>query len=185
MVEVFKFEYLKLGDDEPTVQEKPDGTAKYVFNPIAGNWYNTYNIDITNPTPEEERDCCDKCIDCYEKCVKKCAKCFLKLAKILVLFVRCFVDPIQACIVGGLILSAHCCQVFCLDLLTFKSNRMLKPALHVLYEGCIYPFCVCMRVVLDAANICLEPVWIIMYRAVTPEAKLASAFRLCEATIQK
>ena len=28
MVEVFKFEYIKLGDDEPTVQEKPDGTAK-------------------------------------------------------------------------------------------------------------------------------------------------------------
>ena len=31
MVEVFKFEYIKLGDDEPTVQEKPDGTAKACF----------------------------------------------------------------------------------------------------------------------------------------------------------
>merc|ERR1712051_275171 len=107
--------YIKLGDDEPTVQEKPDGTAKYIFNPIQGNWYNTYNIDITAPTPEDERDCCDKCVDCYENCVKKCAKVFLKIAKIFVIFIRCFIDPCQACVVGGLILFAHCLQVCVLD----------------------------------------------------------------------
>merc|ERR1711988_907431 len=106
----FKFENIKLGDDEPTVQEKPDGTAKYIFNPIQGNWYNTYNIDITSPTPEDERDCCDKCVDCYENCVKKCAKIFLKIAKVVVLFFRCIIDPCQACVVGGLILLPTVCK---------------------------------------------------------------------------
>ena len=156
---------------------------QYIFNPIQGNWYNTYNIDITSPTPEDERDCCDKCVDCYENCVKKCAKIFLKIAKVFVLFFRCFIDPCQACVVGGLILSAHCLQVCVLDILTFMSNKAVKPFLHVMYESCIYPLCVCMRVTLDAINICLEPAWIIMYRMVTPIAKLESSMRLCDAKI--
>merc|ERR1711904_25071 len=163
----------------------PDGTAKYIFNPIQGNWYNTYNIEITNPTPEDERDCCDKCVDCFERFVTKCAKCFLKLAKIFVMFLRCFIDPCQACLVGLLMLFAHILQVCCLDIISFLSNKALKPLLHVLYESCIYPFCVCMRVTLDAVNICLEPLWIILYRNVTPVAKLYSSFRCCDAKIAK
>merc|ERR1711981_789551 len=130
-------------------------------------------------------DCCDKCIDCYERFVAKCAKCFLKLAKILILFLRCFIDPCQACIVGGLMLFAHCLQVCCLDIISFLSNKALKPLLHVIYESCIYPFCVCMRVTLDAVNICVEPLWIIMYRAVTPMSKLLASVRLCSAVITK
>merc|ERR1712032_1727200 len=132
---------------------------------IQGNWYNTYNIEITNPVPEDERGCCDKCVDSFENCVQKCAKCFLKIAKFFTLLIRCIIDPCQACLVGGLILFAHC--------------------LHVVYESCIYPFCVCMRVTLDAFNICIEPLWIIMYRAVTPMAKLYGSFRVCEAKIEK
>merc|ERR1719263_2718364 len=84
----------------------------------------------------------------------------------MVLFLRCFIDPCQACVVGGLILFAHCLQVCVLDIMTFLSNKALKPLLHVVYESCIYPFCVCMRVTLDAINICLEPMWIMAYRAV-------------------
>merc|ERR1711971_347574 len=110
---------------------------------------------------------------------------FLKIAKIFVIFIRCFIDPCQACVVGGLILTAHCLQVCVLDIMTFLSNKALKPLLHVIYESCIYPFCVCMRVTLDAINICLEPMWIMAYRAVTPTAKLYQSMRLCDARIQK
>merc|ERR1712139_611443 len=109
----------------------------------------------------------------------KCAKIFLKIAKVVVLFFRCFIDPCQACVVGGLILKAHCLQVCVLDILSFLSNKALKPLLHV-----IYPFCVCMRVTLDALNICLEPLWIIMYREITPIAKLYGAFRICDAQVK-
>merc|ERR1712072_1347154 len=107
----------------------------------------------------------------------------LKIAKVFVLFLRCFIDPCQACVVGMLILSAHCLQVCVLDILTFLSNKALKPFLHVIYESCIYPFCVCMRVTMDALNICLEPLWIIMYRAITPMAKLLSSCRVCDAKL--
>merc|ERR1712150_239691 len=72
----------------------------------------------------------------------------------------------------------HCLQVCVLDIISFLSNKALKPFLHVVYESCIYPFCVCMRVTLDAFNICIEPLWIIMYRAVTPMAKLYGSFRV-------
>merc|ERR1712151_747783 len=84
----------------------------------------------------------------------------------------------QACFVGLLILFAHLMQICCLDILSFLSNKALKPLLHTIYESCIYPFCVCMRVTLDAFNICIEPLWIIAYRAITPQAKLFAAIRV-------
>merc|ERR1712050_797616 len=99
------------------------------------------------------------------------------IAKFFTLLVRCIIDPCQACVVGALILFAHCLQVCVLDIISFLSNKALKPFLHVIYESCIYPFCVCMRVTLDALNICLEPLWIIMYREIVPQSKLLSAFR--------
>merc|ERR1712025_1484492 len=105
--------------------------------------------------------------------------------QILYAFIRCIVDPCQACLVGCLLLEAHLIQVCVLDIISFLSNRALKPYLHVIYESCIYPFCVCMRVTLDAVNICLEPLWIIAYRMVTPVAKLYGSFRLCDAKIEK
>merc|ERR1712224_491058 len=131
------------------------------------------------------KDCCDRCIESFEQCIQKCAKIYLKIAKVFILFVRCFADPCQACVVGCLILGAHLMQVCVLDVVSFLSNKSIKPLLHVVYESCIYPFCVCSRVALDAVNICMEPFWIIMYRAVTPWAKLYSSFRLCEAKIAK
>merc|ERR1712050_314969 len=107
------------------------------------------------------------------------------MAKILMLMVTCIIDPCQACLVGLLMLFAHCLQVCCLDIISFLSNKALKPLLHVIYESCIYPFCVCMRVTLDAVNICLGPLWIIMYREIVPYAKLMGSFRLCDAKIEK
>merc|ERR1712226_485546 len=134
---------------------------------------------------EGDRGKCDDCIDKFEACVAKCAKCFLKIARAIVIFITCFIDPCQACVVGGLILCAHCLQVCFLDLISFISNKAFKPFLHVMYESMIYPCCVCMRVTFDALNICLEPLWIIAYRAITPQAKLQSSIRLCEAKVEK
>merc|ERR1712127_60573 len=108
-----------------------------------------------------------------------------KIARALVIFATCFIDPCQACLVGCLMLCSHCIQVCCLDILSYLANKIVKPCLHVIYESCIYPFCVCARVTLDACNICLEPCWIIAYRCVTPASKLISSARMCEGTFQK
>jgi len=177
----FKFEYVTLEDDEPTVQERPDGTAKFVFNPLRGNAYNTFNIEITAPIPEGERTKCDVCLDKYEACVVNCSKSFLRAARGLVIFATMFIDPFQACLVGGMMLFAHCIQVCALDVSAYLANRILKPMLHAWYENIFYPFLVCFRVCLDGCNICLEPCFILCYRCSTPCTKVLEATRCCEA----
>jgi len=172
-----EFQYLTLADEEPSVQEKPDGTAKYVFNLVAGNWYNSYNIDIELPTPEDEQDCCDKCLANWDKCVKSCAKCFLKIIKAYTLCCRCIIDPCQACYIGCLILYGHIVKVCFLDIAQFITNKIWKPVMHTIYECFWYPLFVYLRVFYDACVITVQPLHVIHYRMMVPVIRFLRALR--------
>lgn len=193
--EPFKFEYMPPPNDKPVVKN-PDYTTKYFFNPVQGNWYTSYNIDITSPADAEDDPCCDPCLCCdeclrnfdtclrnFDRVVRKCSKTFFMITRAIVTFLRCLIDPMHACMFGFLMLYVHVIQICYFDFITFWSNKVLKPFLHTWYESCVYPFVVSYRVTLDAQNVMLEPCWIMMYRCMTPWAMLYRSMRCCEANV--